>query len=61
LVVDNAPIQGLAGAINHSPTEAAAARNIAEATGLVCRSHYVHDTPLRPRTRPAVLTLWHHS
>ena len=47
--------------INHSPTEATIARDLAEATGLVCRGQYVHDAPLRPRTQPAVLTLWHHS
>ncbi len=47
--------------INHSPTEAMVARDLAEATSLVCRGQYVHHTPLRPRTQPAVLTLWHHS
>jgi hypothetical protein len=60
-IANNLVIGGTFVMINHSPTEAAVARSIAEATGLVCRSHYVHDTPLRPRTRPAVLTLWHHS
>ena len=60
-IANNLVIGGTFVMINHSPTEAAVARNIAEATGLVCRGQYVHDTPLRPRTQPAVLTLWHHS
>ncbi len=60
-IANNLVIGGTFVMINHSPTEAAVARNIAEATGLVCRGHYVHNISLRPRTQPAVLTLWHHS
>jgi hypothetical protein len=60
-IANNLVIGGTFVMINHSPAEAAVARNIAEATGLVCRGQYVHDTPVRPRTQPSVLTLWHHS
>jgi hypothetical protein len=60
-IANNLVIGGTFVMINHSLTEAAVARNIAETTGLVCRGQYVHDTPVRPRTQPSVLTLWHHS
>ncbi len=60
-IANNLVIGGTFVMINHSPTEAVVARDIAEATGLVCRGQYVHHTPLRPRAQPAVLTLWHHS
>jgi hypothetical protein len=60
-IANNLVIGGTFVMINHSPTEAAVARNIAEATGLVCQGQYVHNTPLRSRAQPAVLTLWHHS
>ena len=60
-IANNLVIGGTFVMINHSLAEAAVARNIAEATGLVCRGQYVHDTPVRPRTQPSVLTLWHHS
>jgi len=60
-IANNLVLGGTFVMINHSPTEATVARNFAEAIGLVCRGQYVHDTPLRPRTQPAVLTLWHHS
>jgi hypothetical protein len=60
-IANNLVIGGTFVMINHSPAEAAVARNFAEGVGLVCRGQYVHDTPLRPRTQPSVLTLWHHS
>jgi hypothetical protein len=60
-IANNLVVGGTFVMINHSPTEAKVAQSIAETAGLVCRGHYVHDTPLRPRTQPAVLTLWHHS
>jgi len=60
-IANNLVLGGTFVMINHSPTEAKVAQGIAESTGLVCRGHYVHDAPLRPRTQPAVLTLWHHS
>ena len=60
-IANNLVLGGTFVMINHSPTEAEVARNFAEAIGLVCRGQYVHDTPLRPRTQPSVLTLWHHS
>jgi hypothetical protein len=60
-IANNLVIGGTFVMVNHSPTEAAVGRSMAEATGLVCRGQYVHDIPLRPRTQPAVLTLWHHS
>jgi hypothetical protein len=60
-IANNLVIGGTFVMINHSPTETIVARNIAESVGLVCRGQYVHDAPLRPRTQPAVLTLWHHS
>ncbi len=60
-IANNLVLGGTFVMINHSPTEAIVARNIAESVGLVCRGQYVHDAPLRPRTQPAVLTLWHHS
>ena len=60
-IANNLVIGGTFVMINHSPPEAIVARNIAESVGLVCRGQYVHDAPLRPRTQPAVLTLWHHS
>lgn len=60
-IANNLVIGGTFVMINHNTTEATVARDIAEATGLVCRGQYVHNTSLRPRTQPAVLTLWHHS
>ncbi len=60
-IANNLVIGGSFVMVNHSQSEAKIAQNIVEATGLICRGHYVHDTPLRPRTQPAVLTLWHHS
>ena len=60
-IANNLVIGGTFVMINHSPTEAAVARNIAEATGLVCQGQYVHETSLRHRAQAAVLTLWHHS
>ncbi len=60
-IANNLVIGGTFVMVNHSPIEATVAKNIAESTGLVCRGQYVHDAPLRPRTQPSVLTLWHHS
>ncbi len=60
-IAKNLLIGGTFVMINHSPTEAKIAHSIAESTGLVCRGHYVHDKPLRPRSQPTVLSLWHHS
>ena len=60
-IANNLVLGGTFVMINHSPIEATVARNFTEGIGLVCRGQYVHDTPLRPRTQPAVLTLWHHS
>ena len=60
-IANNLVLGGTFVMINHSPTETSIARSIVEATGLVCRGQYVHHAPLRPRTQPAVLTLWHHS
>lgn len=60
-IANNLIIGGTLVMINHSPTEAKVAHSIAESVGLVSQGHYVHSIPLRPRTQPAVLTLWHHS
>ena len=60
-IANNLVIGGTFVMINHSPTEAKVAHSLAESSGLVCRGHFVHHAPLRPRTQPAVLTLWHHS
>jgi len=60
-IANNLIIGGTFVMINHSQTEAKVAHSIAESVGLVSQGQYVHDTPLRPRTQPAVLTLWHHS
>ncbi len=60
-IANNLIIGGTFIMINHSPTEANVARRIAESIGLVCRGQFIHETPLRPRAQPAVLTLWHHS
>ncbi len=60
-IANNLIIGGTFVMINHNPAEALVARDIVEATGLVCRGQYVHLSPLRPRTQPAVLTLWQHS
>ena len=60
-IANNLVVGGTFVMINHSPTEAKIAQSIAESAGLVCRGHYVHDHPLRPRSQTAVLTLWHHS
>ena len=60
-IANNLLIGGTFVMINHSPAEAAMARNFTEATGLVCGGYYVHNTSFRPRTQPAVLSLWHHS
>ena len=60
-IAKNLIIGGTFVMINHSPAEAKVAHSIAESTGLVCRGHHVHDKPLRPRSQPAVLSLWHHS
>ena len=47
--------------INHSLEEAKVAHHLVEATGLVCQGQFIHTRPLRPRSQPAVLTLWQHS
>jgi len=60
-MANNLVVGGTFVMINHSPTETTVARTIAESVGLVCRGQYVHNTPLRPRTQPAVLTLWQQS
>jgi len=60
-IANNLVIGGTFVMINHSPTEASVAHSIAESVGLVCQGQYVHHTPLRPRTQPAVLTLWQQS
>ena len=60
-IANNLVLGGTFVMINHSLTEASVARDIAEATGLVCRGQYVHKRSLQPRTQPAVLTLWYHS
>ena len=60
-IANNLKVGGTLVMVNHSPTETKVAQGIAESAGLVCRGHYVHDHPLRPRTHTAVLTLWHHS
>ena len=60
-IAHNLVVGGTFVMINHSLSESKVAQCLAESTGLVCRGHYVHDAPLRPRTQPAVLTLWHQS
>lgn len=60
-IANNLVIGGTFVMINHNATEAKVAQSIAESSGLVCRGHFIHHVPLRPRTQPAVLTLWHHS
>lgn len=60
-IANNLVIGGTFVMINHSPTEGSVAHSIAESVGLVCQGQYVHHTPLRPRTQPAVLTLWQQS
>ncbi len=60
-IANNLVVGGTFVMVNHSPTESKVAQSIAESAGLVCRGHYAHDHPLRPRPQTAVLTLWHHS